>query len=58
MYDIKDSQGIPISGGIPPIVRSAAIIGIIIIFIIGGLVVGTSHYGHVFPSSDSMKIKL
>ena len=58
MYDIKDSRGVPVSGGIPPIVRISAIIGIIIIFIIGGIVVGASRYGHVWPSTDSMHIRL
>jgi hypothetical protein len=58
MYDIRDSRGVPVSGGIPPIVRVAFVIGVILIFTIGGMVVFASRYGHVWPSQDSTRIKL
>jgi hypothetical protein len=58
MYDIRDSRGVPVSGGIPPIVRVAFVIGVIIIFTMGGMVVGASMFGHVWPSQNSTRIKL
>jgi hypothetical protein len=58
MYDVRDERGVPISGGIPPIVRIAFAIGTLLIFIIGGLVIFGSRYGHVWPSIDSTHIKL
>ncbi len=58
MYDIKDERGVPVSAGIPPIVRWAAIIGICVIFLILGLVVYASNFHHIWPSSDTVNIKL
>jgi hypothetical protein len=58
MYDVRDERGVPISAGIPPIVRVAFGIGTLLIFIIGGLVVFASRYGHVWPSINSTRIHL
>jgi hypothetical protein len=58
MNDPKDSRGVPISAGIPPIVTWSAIFGVIMVFVIVGLVIYASPYGHVWPSIDSTKIKL
>jgi len=58
MYDIRDERGVPVSSGIPPIVRVAFAIGTVLIFVIGGLVVYASMYGHVWPSTNSTHIKL
>lgn len=58
MYDIKDSRGVPVSGGIPPIVRYAFIIGVIVIFVIVGLVIFAANANHVWPSEASQKIPL
>ena len=58
MYDPKDARGVPVSAGIPPIVRISAVIGLIMIFIMLGIVIGWSFYGHVWPSTDSAHIKL
>ena len=58
MYDIKDSRGVPVSGGIPPIVRYAFIIGIILIFVIVGLVIFAANANHIWPSEASQKIPL
>ncbi len=49
---------IPVSGGIPPLVRIATLIGIVLVFIVLGLVVWQSYYGHVWPSQNSMKVPL
>ena len=58
MYDIKDSRGVPVSGGIPPIVRYAFIIGLVMIIVILGLVVFAASSNHVWPSENSAKIPL
>ncbi len=58
MYDIKDARGVPVSQGIPPIVMVAMTIGIIIIFVVGGMVIASSRFGHVWPSADSTHIKI
>lgn len=58
MYDIKDSRGVPVSSGIPPIVIWAVSIGILMIFIILGAVIFGSNFHHVWPSIDSTHIKL
>lgn len=58
MYDLKDSRGVPVSAGIPPLVRAAVIIGIIGIIAILGAVVFGSPFHHVWPSINSTHIKL
>ena len=58
MYDPKDHRGVPISAGIPPLVRWSGLIGFVVIIAIVGIVIGASHYGHVWPSPDSAHIKL
>ncbi len=49
---------IPVSAGIPPIIKISAVVGIILIFIVASLVLTNSGFGHVWPSSDSPKILL
>ena len=59
MYDPNPyKHGIPVSGGIPPIIRWLGIIGFVAILCVVGIVIGASRYGHVWPSSDSAHIKL
>jgi hypothetical protein len=58
MYDVKDSRGVPVSGGIPPIVRIAATIGVVMILMILGACIFGSAYHHVWPSINSTHIKL
>jgi hypothetical protein len=58
MYDIKDSRGVPVSGGIPPVVTIAATIGLIMILAVLGIVIGASRSGHVWPAADTTKIPL
>ena len=58
MYDLEDERGVPISSGIPPLVMWAGIGGVVLIFVIAGLVLSNSGYGHVWPSQDSLNIKL
>jgi len=58
MYDIKDDRGVPVSAGIPPIVKWAAIIGVLGIMVILGMTIFGSPYHHIWPSLDTTKIKL
>ncbi len=56
--DRYQGMQIPVSSGIPRMVRVAFVIGIIVIFIIVGMVIANSQSGHVWPAVDSAKIKL
>jgi hypothetical protein len=58
MYERKDERGIPISAGVPPIVIVAASVGVILVFVIIGLVLGNSSFGHSWPAADSTTINL
>ena len=59
MYDPNPyKHGIPVSGGITPVVRWCGIIGLVAIFCVVGIVIGASRYGHVWPAADSAHIKL
>jgi hypothetical protein len=59
MYDPNPyKHGIPVSAGIPPLIRWSAIIGLVVIIAVVGMVIGASRYGHVWPSSDSAHIKI
>jgi hypothetical protein len=58
MYDIKDERGVPVSGGIPPIVVFAVVAAIILACVIAGMVLSTAHYGHIWPSSKSVNVPL
>jgi hypothetical protein len=58
MYDPKPHHGIPVSAGIPPLIRWSGIIGFVAIIIVVGIVIGAARYAHVWPSTDSTHIKL
>lgn len=58
MYDPTDERGVPISTGIPRLVTISGIVGIIIIFIVAGLVLSQARYGHVWPAAQSVDLKL
>jgi hypothetical protein len=58
MTDPQEIQGVPVSAGIPSIVVAVGMVGVILIFIIGGLVLSQAHYGHIWPASDSVNLKL
>jgi hypothetical protein len=58
MYDPKPAAGIPVSAGIPPLIRWSGLIGLVAIIIVVGMVIATSRYGHVWPSMDSTRIQL
>ena len=58
MYDPLDQRGVPQSRGVPMIVRIAAAIGIIAIFIIGAAVILDSGYGHMWPAERVLRVPL
>lgn len=58
MYDPKPQRGIPVSAGIPPLIRWSGIVGFIAIMIVVGIVIGAARYGHVWPANDATHIKL
>lgn len=58
MHDVRDERGVPISAGIPPIVRVAMGIGLFLVISVGGMVIGGSRFGHVWPSSRVTTIHL
>ena len=58
MYDVRDEHDVPVSAGVPLLVRLSAIFGIIVILVIIGLVAGNSAFGHAWPSGSSTKIPL
>jgi hypothetical protein len=58
MHDIRDERGVPVSQGIPPAVRIAFGIGVFLIVVVGGMVVGGSRFGHIWPADKSTTIQL
>jgi len=58
MADLRDERGLPISSGIPSFVRVLATVGLVVIFAMGGLVIGTSWGNHVWPASATLKVPL
>ena len=60
MYDtnVKTENQIPVSAGVPPIVKLASFFGFCAIILIICIVVWTASQGHVWPAEDVSKIKL
>ena len=58
MYDITDKRGVPVSRGVPMVVRISAAIGILAIFVIGGFTVKMAGYGHRWPAARTLRIPL
>jgi ABC-type phosphate transport system auxiliary subunit len=58
MNDPTDERGVPISSGIPPIVIYAGFAGVVLIFIVAGMVLANSGFGHVWPAENSVDLKL
>jgi hypothetical protein len=58
MYDPLDERGVPASRGVPMAVRVAASIGILAIFLVGWWTIYNAGYGHVWPSTKSLRIPL
>jgi len=58
MYDPLDARGVPVSRGVPMLVRIATIVGILVIFAVGVTVIAFALYGHVWPPTASLRIPL
>jgi hypothetical protein len=53
-----DERGVPVSSGIPSLVVYSGIAGVILIFVIAGLVLSQAGFGHVWPAENSTNLKL
>jgi hypothetical protein len=53
-----DFSEVPQSRGIPPVIRYSVIVGLIMIFAIGGATVLLSGYGHKWPAPSTMRVNL
>jgi hypothetical protein len=51
-------QGVPASAGIPSLVLFSGFAGVVLIFVIAGLVLSNAGYGHIWPASDTLNLKL
>jgi hypothetical protein len=58
MYDHTDNRGVPVSRGIPTVVRIAVIIGSIAIFVMGYVTIINAGYGHHWPSTKTLRVPL
>jgi hypothetical protein len=58
VYDQEDDRGVPISQGIPPLVTWVGLGGVVLIFVVAGIVLATAGSGHVWPAADTLTIKL
>ena len=58
MYDQEDERGVPLTSGIPPIVTITGIAGVILIFLVAGIVLATAGANHVWPADGTLTIKL
>jgi hypothetical protein len=58
VYDVEDERGVPVSSGVPTLVVWAGIAGVILIFVIAGMVLATSGNNHVWPAENATNIKL
>ena len=57
-HDDHDTPDIPVSAGMSSQVLVLIVLGVLIVFMQGGFVVGSSGWGHVWPAADSVKIPL
>ncbi|HEY1728833.1 MAG TPA: hypothetical protein VGG22_10700 [Candidatus Baltobacteraceae bacterium] len=58
MHDHGKSVQLPVSSGFPVFVRVCGWVGLIVIFIMGGMVVANSGGNHVWPANDSVRVPL
>jgi hypothetical protein len=58
MYDTEDDRGVPISSGIPKLVTWTGVAGVILIFVVAGMVLATAGANHVWPAEASTNLKL
>ncbi|NNM98982.1 MAG: hypothetical protein HKL91_04175 [Candidatus Eremiobacteraeota bacterium] len=53
-----DFSSVPESGGIPKAVIALVVFGVIAVFTIGGSVIFNAGFHHLWPSLESLRIKL
>jgi hypothetical protein len=58
VYDTEDDRGVPISSGIPKLVMWTGLAGVVLIFVVAGMVLATAGSGHVWPAADTTNLKL
>jgi hypothetical protein len=58
VYDTEDDRGVPISSGIPKLVMWTGLAGVVLIFVVAGMVLATAGSGHVWPAADAINLKL
>jgi hypothetical protein len=58
MYDPTDERGVPSSAGIPAIVMWSGVAGIVLVFIVAALVLGTAGNNHLWPAANTLRLKL
>jgi hypothetical protein len=54
----EENVVIPVSAGIPPVVRWTTFVCLLMIFAVIAIAVGTSNYHHMWPTLDTTRIKL
>ena len=58
MNDIRDERGVPVSKGVPVAVRFAFALGIVVTFIIGGMVIKSAASSHLWPAEKTQTMEL
>lgn len=58
MYDVQDERGVPVSKGVPMIVRVAGVVGLIAIFAVGYDVIAWASYGHQWPAERVLRMPM
>ena len=56
--EVVDFSRVPVSKGMSNSTLVIVITGVIMIFIVGGLVIGFSGYGHLWPSTHTQRMDL
>jgi hypothetical protein len=58
MYDVEDDRGVPVTTGIPKLVLWTGFAGVVLIFVVAGMVLATAGANHVWPAEASTNLKL
>jgi type IV secretory pathway TrbD component len=58
MTDPHDVHGVPASAGIPNMVIVTGLCCVVLIFVVAGLVLSNAAFGHIWPASDVVNLKL
>jgi hypothetical protein len=58
MTDPHEIPGVPASAGLPNGVLWTGLACVVLIFIVAGLVLSNAGFGHIWPASDTVNLKL